>query len=57
MCLAASARWRPFVVHVLPLILIFAVVVGAMTRGWATPTEAAALGAAATIVAARSTAA
>ena len=45
-----AARWRPFVVHVLPLILIFAVVVGAMTRGWATPTEAAALGAAATIV-------
>ena len=36
----------------LPLVLIFAVVVGAMTRGWATPTEAAALGAAATIVAA-----
>ena len=46
------ARWRPFVVHVLPLVLIFSVVVGAMTRGWATPTEAAALGAAATIVAA-----
>ena len=46
------ARWRPFVAHVMPLVLIFAVVVGAMTRGWATPTEAAALGAAATIVAA-----
>ena len=40
-------RWRPFIVHVLPLVLIFGVVVGAMTRGWATPTEAAALGAAA----------
>ena len=37
-------RWIPFVVHVLPLILIFAVVVGAMAAGWATPTEAAALG-------------
>ena len=49
---SGAARWRPFVVHVLPLVLIFAVVVGAMTRGWATPTEAAALGAAATIVAA-----
>jgi tripartite ATP-independent transporter DctM subunit len=36
----------------MPLILIFAVVVGDMTRGWATPTEAAALGAAATIIAA-----
>jgi tripartite ATP-independent transporter DctM subunit len=45
------ARWRPFVVYVLPLLLIFGVVVGAMTGGWATPTEAAALGAAATIVA------
>ena len=32
--------------------LIFGVVVGAMTAGWATPTEAAALGAAGTIVAA-----
>src|SRR4029078_844128 len=38
--------------HVLPLLLIFGVVVGAMTAGWATPTEAAALGAAGTIVAA-----
>jgi tripartite ATP-independent transporter DctM subunit len=45
-------RWIPFVVHVLPLILIFAVVVGAMAAGWATPTEAAALGAASTILAA-----
>ena len=45
-------RWRPFLVHVLPLVLIFAIVVGAMTGGWATPTEAAALGAAATILAA-----
>ncbi len=49
---AGMARWRPFLLHVLPLVLIFAVVVGAMTRGWATPTEAAALGATATIVAA-----
>lgn len=45
------ARWRPFLVHVLPLLLIFAIVVGAMTQGWATPTEAAALGAAGTIAA------
>ena len=45
-------RWRPFLIHVLPLVLIFAIVVGAMTGGFATPTEAAALGAAATIVAA-----
>jgi tripartite ATP-independent transporter DctM subunit len=45
-------RWRPFLIHVLPLVAIFAVVVGAMTGGFATPTEAAALGAAATIAAA-----
>ena len=36
----------------LPLVAIFAIVVGAMTGGFATPTEAAALGAAATIAAA-----
>ena len=45
-------RWQPFLVHVLPLLAIFALVVGAMAAGWATPTEAAALGAAGTIVAA-----
>src|SRR5262244_3291123 len=46
------ARWRAFVVHVLPLMAIFALIVVAMAGGWATPTEAAALGAAATIAAA-----
>jgi tripartite ATP-independent transporter DctM subunit len=45
-------RWAPFLIHVLPLVLIFGMVVGAMTAGWATPTEAAALGASGTIVAA-----
>ena len=45
-------RWGPFFVYVLPLLLIFGLVVGAMSAGWATPTEAAALGAAGTIVAA-----
>jgi len=45
-------RWRAFAVHVLPLIAIFALIVAAMAGGWATPTEAAALGAAATIAAA-----
>jgi tripartite ATP-independent transporter DctM subunit len=49
---AGFARWTPFLVHVVPLVLIFGVVVGAMTAGWATPTEAAALGAAGTILAA-----
>jgi tripartite ATP-independent transporter DctM subunit len=37
---------------VLPLLSIFGLVVGAMSAGWATPTEAAALGAAGTIIAA-----
>jgi tripartite ATP-independent transporter DctM subunit len=45
-------RWRPFLFYVLPLLSIFGLVVGAMSAGWATPTEAAALGAAGTIVAA-----
>jgi tripartite ATP-independent transporter DctM subunit len=44
------ARWRPLVVHVTPLVLIFVVVVMAMSAGWATPTESAALGALATLV-------
>jgi tripartite ATP-independent transporter DctM subunit len=47
-----AARWLPFVTHVVPLVLIFALVIGAMTGGWATPTEAAAIGAAGTILAA-----
>ncbi len=45
-------RWRPFLVYVLPLVSIFGLVVGAMAAGWATPTEAAALGASGTIIAA-----
>ena len=45
-------RWGPFLIYVLPLLSIFGLVVGAMSAGWATPTEAAALGAAGTIVAA-----
>ena len=49
---AGFARWRPFLVHVLPLVSIFGLVVGAMSAGWATPTEAAALGAAGTVAAA-----
>jgi tripartite ATP-independent transporter DctM subunit len=42
----------PFLIYVLPLLLIFGLEVGAMAAGWATPTEAAAIGAAGTIVAA-----
>jgi tripartite ATP-independent transporter DctM subunit len=47
-----AARWLPFVTHVVPLVLIFGLVIGAMTGGFATPTEAAAIGAAGTIAAA-----
>lgn len=47
-----AERWLPFLIYVLPLLFIFGLVVGAMSAGWATPTEAAALGAAGTIVAA-----
>ncbi len=44
-------RWQPFIFYVVPLLSIFGLVVGAMSAGWATPTEAAALGATATIIA------
>lgn len=47
-----AERWLPFLTYVLPLLSIFALVVGAMSAGWATPTEAAALGATGTILAA-----
>ena len=43
------ARWRPLLVYVTPLVLIFVVVIVAMSAGWATPTESAALGALATV--------
>lgn len=45
------ARWKPFVRDVLPLLLLFVAVVGSMLAGWATPTESAAIGAAASLVA------
>jgi tripartite ATP-independent transporter DctM subunit len=44
------ARYELLLLYVVPLIGIFAVVVGAMSGGLATPTEAAALGAAVTIL-------
>jgi tripartite ATP-independent transporter DctM subunit len=43
-------RWKPLFLHVMPLGLIFVVVVAAMAAGWATPTEAAAIGVVATVV-------
>ncbi len=52
----ADLSWRerlmPFVKYVLPLMSIFVVVVGSIIGGIATPTESAALGAAASLIAA-----
>lgn len=52
----AQLGWRerllPLLVYVLPLLSIFLVVVGSIFAGVATPTESAALGAAATLIAA-----
>jgi tripartite ATP-independent transporter DctM subunit len=50
--LTPRERLMPFVKFVLPLMSIFVVVVGSIIGGFATPTESAALGAAATLVAA-----
>jgi len=41
-------RWRPLLLYVTPLVAIFVIVIVAMSAGWATPTESAALGALAT---------
>jgi tripartite ATP-independent transporter DctM subunit len=43
-------RYRPLLVYVVPLSLIFVVVVGSIIFGLATPTESAALGCAATVL-------
>ncbi len=43
-------RWRPIIQYVLPLSSIFIAVVGLMSKGVATPTESAALGAMATVL-------
>ena len=45
-------RVWPFLVYVVPLFGIFVAVVGSMLAGWATPTEAAAIGCAASVIAA-----
>jgi tripartite ATP-independent transporter DctM subunit len=48
--LSLSERWIPFIADVMPLVMIFVVVITSMARGWASPTEAAAVGATATVV-------
>lgn len=50
--LTAWARWKPFLIYVLPLLSIFVVVVGSILGGFATPTESAALGSVASAIAA-----
>lgn len=44
-----AERWRPFVIYVLPLSALFAVVIGSLLLGFATPTESAALGSVAAV--------
>ena len=44
-------RWKPFVVYVVPLSLIFVAVIGSLLTGIASPTDAAALGCLAALVA------
>lgn len=39
-----AERWRPFLVYVAPLSVLFAIVIGSLLIGLATPTESAALG-------------
>lgn len=48
--LSARERWMPVLVNVVPLLLIFVVVMGSMFIGWASPTDAAALGCLATVL-------
>jgi tripartite ATP-independent transporter DctM subunit len=50
--LTLGERVRPFMIYVVPLFGIFAVVVGSILAGWATPTESAALGSVASAIAA-----
>ncbi|MFC3615789.1 TRAP transporter large permease subunit [Lutimaribacter marinistellae] len=42
--MAPAERWRPFLIYVAPLSILFAVVIGSLLLGFATPTESAALG-------------
>ncbi|MFT8275941.1 TRAP transporter large permease [Kerstersia gyiorum] len=44
-------KWLPFVKNVLPLLGIFIAVVGSMLAGWASPTESAAIGVLASVLA------
>ena len=45
-----AERWRPFLIHVAPLSALFAIVIGSLLAGLATPTESAALGSVAAVI-------
>lgn len=45
-----DSRWMGLIRHVLPLLFIFAVMMGSMYVGWASPSESAAAGCLATVV-------
>lgn len=45
------AKWKPFFRDVVPLLGIFIAVVGSMLAGWASPTESAAIGVTASVIA------
>lgn len=47
---AQGGRWMPLVVHILPLLFIFTIMMGSMYIGWASPSESAAAGCLATLV-------
>lgn len=47
---ARKVEWRPVMVYVAPLFLIFAAVLGSMFGGYASPTEASAIGCVATAI-------
>jgi tripartite ATP-independent transporter DctM subunit len=42
--MSLAERWRPFLIHVAPLSILFLIVIGSLLAGFATPTESAALG-------------
>ena len=50
--MSLAERVRPFLIHVVPLFILFVIVVGSILVGVATPTEAAALGAIGALIAA-----
>ena len=40
--MAQGRRWMPLVIHILPLLFIFTIMMGSMYIGWASPSKSAA---------------